>query len=65
MERWARRRSSAQTLALRARIVPDRRLGASGAQPPEILADLLRRGWEPRPTIGVVADGPTCGPDGS
>ena len=28
--------------------VVDRALGASGAQPPEVLADLLRRGWEAR-----------------
>jgi predicted DsbA family dithiol-disulfide isomerase len=44
--------------------VVDRAIGASGAQPPEALADLLRRGWEQRPTLTVVADGATCGPDG-
>jgi predicted DsbA family dithiol-disulfide isomerase len=44
--------------------VVDRAFGASGAQPPEVLGDLLRRGWEARPAITVVADGETCGPDG-
>ena len=33
-------------------------------EPPEVLADLLRRGWEQRPTISVLAEGDTCGPDG-
>jgi predicted DsbA family dithiol-disulfide isomerase len=44
--------------------VVDRKLGAAGAQPPEVLADLLRRGWEQRPTISVLAEGDACGPDG-
>jgi predicted DsbA family dithiol-disulfide isomerase len=44
--------------------VVDRAIGASGAQPPEVLADLLRRGWEQRPALTVVAEGATCGPDG-
>ncbi|MEA2316134.1 MAG: hypothetical protein QOD44_323 [Solirubrobacteraceae bacterium] len=44
--------------------VVDRAMGASGAQPPEVLAELLRRGWDARPTISVVADGETCGIDG-
>ena len=29
--------------------VVDRSLGASGAQPPEVLGEMLRRGWEARP----------------
>ena len=45
--------------------VVDRALGASGAQPPEVLGELLRRGWEARqPAVQVVADGEACGPDG-
>ena len=44
--------------------VADRAIGAAGAQPPDVLADLLRRGWELRPAVTVVADGPACGPDG-
>jgi predicted DsbA family dithiol-disulfide isomerase len=37
--------------------VVDRALGASGAQPPEVLGEMLRRGWEARPQPAVVADG--------
>jgi predicted DsbA family dithiol-disulfide isomerase len=44
--------------------VVDRRLGASGAQPPEALLDLLRRAWPREPAVEVVADGASCGPDG-
>jgi predicted DsbA family dithiol-disulfide isomerase len=45
--------------------VVDRALGASGAQPPEVFAELLRRGWETRSgAIPVVAGGEACGPDG-
>jgi predicted DsbA family dithiol-disulfide isomerase len=45
--------------------VVDRQFGASGAQPPEVLADLLHRGWEAqRPSMSVVAEGDACGPDG-
>ena len=45
--------------------VVDRALGASGAQPPEVLGELLRRGWDARqPVVQVVADGEACGPDG-
>ena len=44
--------------------VVDRKIGAAGAQAPEVLADLLRRGWEQRPTISVLAEGDACGPDG-
>ena len=44
--------------------VIDRALGASGAQPPEVLGELLRRGWEARSPLTVVADGEACGPDG-
>jgi predicted DsbA family dithiol-disulfide isomerase len=44
--------------------VVDRAMGASGAQPPEVFAELLRRGWEAHAAIPVVAGGEACGPDG-
>jgi predicted DsbA family dithiol-disulfide isomerase len=44
--------------------VVDRALGAAGAQPPEVLGELLRRGWEARGAVPVVAGGEACGPDG-
>ena len=45
--------------------VVDRRFGASGAQPPEALGELLRHAWaQSRSAIQVVADGAACGPDG-
>lgn len=44
--------------------VVDRAVGASGAQPPEVLGELLRRAWEQRSPLDVVAAGDTCGPDG-
>jgi predicted DsbA family dithiol-disulfide isomerase len=44
--------------------VVDRAFGTAGAQPPETLLELLRRGWETRSPLSVVSDGPSCGPDG-
>jgi predicted DsbA family dithiol-disulfide isomerase len=44
--------------------VVDRRLGASGAQPPEVLLELLRRARPETPAVPVVAAGETCGIDG-
>ena len=38
--------------------------GASGAQPPEVLLELLREAWPEQPAVQVVADGASCGPDG-
>jgi predicted DsbA family dithiol-disulfide isomerase len=35
--------------------VVDRRLGASGAQPPEQLLDLLRQGWAKRSPASAIA----------
>jgi predicted DsbA family dithiol-disulfide isomerase len=35
--------------------VVDRALGASGAQPPDQLLDLLRRGWANRAPVSVVS----------
>jgi hypothetical protein len=37
---------------------------AAGAHPPEALLELLRRGWEARPAIDVLATGATCDVDG-
>lgn len=44
--------------------VVDRKYGASGAQPPEILGQLLRQAWDAKPRMTVVAGGDACGPDG-
>jgi predicted DsbA family dithiol-disulfide isomerase len=44
--------------------VVDRRIGAAGAQPAPVLAELLRRAWADRPEIPVVAAGDACGVDG-
>jgi hypothetical protein len=44
--------------------VVDRRLGASGAQPPKALLDRLRRAWPREPAIAVVAEDASCGADG-
>ncbi len=44
--------------------VVDRALGASGAQPPEALLELLRQGWKSRTPIAVLAGGETCDVDG-
>jgi predicted DsbA family dithiol-disulfide isomerase len=44
--------------------VADRKLGATGAHPPEALLDLLREAWERLSPVQVVAGGEACGPDG-
>jgi predicted DsbA family dithiol-disulfide isomerase len=44
--------------------VVDRALGASGAQPPEALLELLRQGWANRRPVTVAAAGESCGVDG-
>ena len=44
--------------------VIDRRFGLAGAQPPEVLGEGLRRAWEARAPLSVVAEGDTCGVDG-
>ena len=44
--------------------VVDRRIGAAGAQSPEVLLELLRRARPAEPVVPVVAGGETCGPDG-
>jgi predicted DsbA family dithiol-disulfide isomerase len=45
--------------------VVDRAVGASGAHPPEALLELLRHARELNAPSQVVADGETCGLDGS
>jgi predicted DsbA family dithiol-disulfide isomerase len=44
--------------------VVDRAMGASGAQPPEVLRGMLEQAWAARSPLSVVADGDTCGVDG-
>jgi predicted DsbA family dithiol-disulfide isomerase len=44
--------------------VIDRRFGLAGAQPPEVIAEGLRRAWEAQAPLSVVAEGDVCGPDG-
>jgi predicted DsbA family dithiol-disulfide isomerase len=44
--------------------VIDRAFGCSGAQPPELLGELLRRAWDARPKLTTVVGGEACGPDG-
>jgi predicted DsbA family dithiol-disulfide isomerase len=44
--------------------VVDRAFGAAGAQSPDVLGELLRRAWEARPTLSVMAAGEACGPGG-
>jgi predicted DsbA family dithiol-disulfide isomerase len=44
--------------------VVDRAFGVSGAQPPELLLDMLQRGWAARTPVPIVSGGEACGPDG-
>ena len=45
--------------------VVDERYGVSGAQPVEMLTQVLERAWsESRPSVEIVASGEECGPDG-
>jgi predicted DsbA family dithiol-disulfide isomerase len=46
--------------------VVDRRYGISGAQPPDVILEALRRAWaEGRPAlVSTGSDGAACGPDG-
>jgi predicted DsbA family dithiol-disulfide isomerase len=44
--------------------VVDRKIAASGAQPPEVLVQLLEQAMPTEPVLPVVADGAACGPDG-
>jgi predicted DsbA family dithiol-disulfide isomerase len=42
----------------------DRRIGVSGAQPPEVLLGLLEQGWAQQSPVIAGLDGQACGPDG-
>jgi predicted DsbA family dithiol-disulfide isomerase len=44
--------------------VVDRTMAASGAQPPELLRELLNRAWAQRAPLPTVMGGESCGPDG-
>ena len=44
--------------------VVDRAMGASGAQPPEVLLELLERARPSEPVVPVLATGEACGPEG-
>jgi predicted DsbA family dithiol-disulfide isomerase len=44
--------------------VVDRAIGAAGAQPPQVLVDLLDQAWAQRSPVEVVTGGEACGPDG-
>ena len=37
--------------------VVDRQLGSSGAQPPELLLQMLRQGWENRVSVSAAESG--------
>ena len=64
------REDVAQARALGATGVPffvvDRRYGVAGAQPVEVLGEVLRRAWsDAHPSMALVgADGDVCGPEG-
>ena len=43
----------------------DRRLAVAGAQPPEVLLQVLDRVWSERePALDVIVEGEVCGPEG-
>jgi predicted DsbA family dithiol-disulfide isomerase len=44
--------------------IVERRIGASGAQPPEEMLALLRQGWENRVPVTAGSGGESCGVDG-
>jgi predicted DsbA family dithiol-disulfide isomerase len=44
--------------------IVERRIGVTGAQPAELLLQMLERGWGERRPVSLVADGPACGPGG-
>ncbi|HWE34515.1 MAG TPA: DsbA family oxidoreductase [Solirubrobacteraceae bacterium] len=44
--------------------VVDRQLGVSGAQPPEVMMQLLRKGWEQRAPQPTIVGGEACSVDG-
>ena len=43
----------------------DGRLAVAGAQPPEVLLEVLERAWSDRePQLEIIAEGEVCGPEG-
>ncbi|MEX1217366.1 MAG: DsbA family oxidoreductase [Acidimicrobiales bacterium] len=43
----------------------DRRLAVAGAQPPEVLLQVLERAWDERePALEILIEGEVCGPEG-
>jgi len=44
--------------------VVDRQLGVAGAQPPEVMLQLLREGWERRTPQPTIVGGESCSVDG-
>jgi predicted DsbA family dithiol-disulfide isomerase len=44
--------------------VIDRKIGASGAHPPDDLLELLRQGWANRPAVSAAVEGEACGIEG-
>jgi predicted DsbA family dithiol-disulfide isomerase len=45
--------------------VVDQRYGVAGAQPADVLGQVLERAWaESRPALDVVGGEDVCGPDG-
>jgi predicted DsbA family dithiol-disulfide isomerase len=58
---------TASSLGIRAVpfFVVDRAMGASGAQPPAVLTDMLQQAWAAsHPVMPLIAAGDTCGIDG-
>jgi predicted DsbA family dithiol-disulfide isomerase len=44
--------------------VVDRQLGVSGAQPPDVMLQLLRQGWERQAPQPTIVGGEACSVDG-
>lgn len=44
--------------------IVDRKVGVTGAQPPELLLEMLRQGWSRREPVSILAGGESCGVDG-
>jgi predicted DsbA family dithiol-disulfide isomerase len=58
------RTASALGIAAVPFFVVDRAIGAAGAQPPEVLLELLERARPSEPVVHVLATGEACGPEG-
>jgi predicted DsbA family dithiol-disulfide isomerase len=44
--------------------IVDRRVGVTGAQPPELLLEMLRQAWARREPMSIAGGGESCGVDG-